>query len=648
MIASQSSGNSGQIPANSNMVPNDGFLADDSNEAWKAFIRSREPFNCLGRMDGFYASRWCNVFYRCFLGVKTEFFCPKMLNSDRLWWIQHNSPQETPQTSAACVWPCESKKKCQSPGGLIIEVGVGKYEESTSEVDRVWRASSCSSETNRLSDMFKLADNKGENSQQADSACMGVSEDQFFGSKYCNVFHRCTGGKRKDFQCPPATPTSTYQLWWNEEKGHCDWPCKIQCNKAVYGTSRSASDIQNEDRQLNIDECRMASKSDSKNFPYLMAAAAAAASGPSLATSPRMPQPQPQKMSNPIQTQQRHHQQQQQFHNQLQQQQQQQSSTRAYFTMPSETTTQSSSKSPQFPPIRDNFRAVASNGASASAILYEPAVSSEKIPLTNSLNSPSSSLPDENMVCRSVGLVSSLKYCNVYYNCKQYGHPPSDAFYCLDGSHFDQTRKQCRMPSVNQPGGQCALNPPLMYPYVSIPEIIPPEEFACSNQVGAYVIHSNVYCNIYYACDGRSTKPTAFRCYDRQNSQEAVFNRETRRCEAANKSTGSVCQGEMLPMKLRYQSTPIDHTKFGGELQPLSCRNDQQYLAEHDKYCNLYHSCILGKYQMYACITLGSFDKTSYFYYTNGDCAAPNPSQCGSQKSIYPYEKLFSNDNFQV
>ena len=138
----------------------------------------------MGRQDGFYASRWCNVFYRCFLGVKTEFFCPKMLNSDRLWWIQHNSQQDMPQTSAACVWPCESKKKCQSPGGLIVETGVGKYEESLAEVDRVWRASSCQSETNRLSDMFKLSDTRQE---QADANCLGMSEDTFFASDYCNV-----------------------------------------------------------------------------------------------------------------------------------------------------------------------------------------------------------------------------------------------------------------------------------------------------------------------------------------------------------------------------------------------------------------------------------------------------------------------------
>jgi len=44
--------------------PKSSFLqemgSDEYNEKWKLFIRSRETFNCIGRMDGFYASRWCN------------------------------------------------------------------------------------------------------------------------------------------------------------------------------------------------------------------------------------------------------------------------------------------------------------------------------------------------------------------------------------------------------------------------------------------------------------------------------------------------------------------------------------------------------------------------------------------------------------
>jgi len=97
---------------------------------------------------------------------------------------------------------------------------------------------------------------------------------------------------------------------------------------------------------------------------------------------------------------------------------------------------------------------------------------------------------------------------------------------------------------------------------------------------------------------------------------------------------------QLLKVKTRYQSSPVDHTRFA-DLEPLSCRADQQYLAEHDKFCNLYHSCILGKYQMYACVSVGDFDKTSYFYYTNGNCGAPESGRCSFGKTTYDYERLF-------
>ena len=68
-------------------------------------------------------------------------------------------------------------------------------------------------------------------------------------------------------------------------------------------------------------------------------------------------------------------------------------------------------------------------------------------------------------------------------------------------------------------------------------------------------------------------------------------------------------------------------------------------MAEHDKYCNIYHSCILGQYKMYVCVAIGTYDKRSYFSYMTGDCAAPSEINCPSDKSVYPYEKALSLDN---
>jgi hypothetical protein len=447
------------------------YFSDDSNEAWKIFIRTREPFSCMGRMDGFYASRWCNVFYRCFLSVKTEFLCPKMLNSDRLWWVQHGSPQETPQTSAACVWPCESKKKCQSPGGLVVETAPGKYEESLGEADRVWRAASCQSESNRLNDMFKI--------QDQDFNCMGLPDGNFYASKYCNVFHRCTNGKRRDFQCPKAIHTS-YDLWWNDEKQQCDWPCKVRCQKPIYGSSKTSLDIQSEDRQLNEAECRL-----------------------STANNPQ-PQPHPQynaKNSNyalQFQFQQREKQ---------QKQPEQQQQEPPQIQVVASTKSSSPVLQPQSSTTNEDHAIISpllSDELSLinQALDFEEPIATkgetqqqqppsfptpqaqkqftfnDKESFVQSEQIGASFMPDEGLICRTIGLVSSLKYCNVYYKCKMYGQTPSETFYCQDG-YFDNNRKACS----RETDGQCVLNPPLIYPFISIQEIIPPEEFACSNQV---------------------------------------------------------------------------------------------------------------------------------------------------------------------
>lgn len=46
---------------------------------------------------------------------------------------------------------------------------------------------------------------------------------------------------------------------------------------------------------------------------------------------------------------------------------------------------------------------------------------------------------------------------------------------------------------------------------------------------------------------------------------------------------------------------------------------------------------------MYACQSIGEFDKSSYFYYTNGNCGAPTANKCSFGKTLYDYTKLFPN-----
>jgi hypothetical protein len=99
-------------------------------------------FFFLGKQDGFYASRWCNAFYRCYTGISTAFLCPKMPSGARLWWVQHGSPQGVAQETAACTWPCETGRRCSSSGGIIVDSG-SIVSESQQEAETVFSQSLC-------------------------------------------------------------------------------------------------------------------------------------------------------------------------------------------------------------------------------------------------------------------------------------------------------------------------------------------------------------------------------------------------------------------------------------------------------------------------------------------------------------------------
>jgi hypothetical protein len=98
------------------------------------------------RQDGFYASRWCNVFYRCFGGVNNAFLCPLMRGGGRLWWVQHGTQQSVPESSAACAFPCETGRQCSSAGGILVENG-NQISESQQEAEAAYRQSVCYNQT---------------------------------------------------------------------------------------------------------------------------------------------------------------------------------------------------------------------------------------------------------------------------------------------------------------------------------------------------------------------------------------------------------------------------------------------------------------------------------------------------------------------
>ncbi|CAF0917707.1 unnamed protein product [Adineta steineri] len=258
-------------------------------EPWKIFAQSREQFSCASRQDGFYASRWCNVFYRCFSGVSNSFICPAQRGGGRLWWIQHGSQQAVSEASATCIFPCDTGKQCSSPGGIIVENG-NQISESQQEAETAYRLSPCSNQTSPINTGGVGGTQTGSGvtqpGQQPGSStgvgtgqpgtgsqggspstgggsftvdsnvnCNGQPDGVFLSSPYCNVFHRCIFGSRFDFRCARGNNVS-YDLWWNQQTNVCDWPCRVQCTNQLFGSTTSTQQVQSESLAFFNNDCR--------------------------------------------------------------------------------------------------------------------------------------------------------------------------------------------------------------------------------------------------------------------------------------------------------------------------------------------------------------------------------------------------------
>ncbi|CAF1171657.1 unnamed protein product [Adineta ricciae] len=259
-------------------------------EPWKIFARSQEQFNCAGRQDGFYASRWCNVFYRCYSGVSNAFLCPLQPGGARLWWVQHGSSQGLLDESVAtCVYPCDTGRQCSSAGGIIVENG-NQISESQQEAANVYRQSPCSNRTSSGSGAGQFGSGQTGSGQlgtgqtgtgqigsgqtgtgqigggnqgstggtftvDSDVSCAGKPDDTYLSSRYCNVFHRCVSGVRFDLRCPRAN-NIPYDLWWNQQTNLCDWPCRVQCTGQLYASSTAAQQVSSESLKFFNGDCR--------------------------------------------------------------------------------------------------------------------------------------------------------------------------------------------------------------------------------------------------------------------------------------------------------------------------------------------------------------------------------------------------------
>ena len=251
------------------------------------------------------------------------------------------------------------------------------------------------------------------------------------------------------------------------------------------------------------------------------------------------------------------------------------------------------------------------------------------------LTSRSIENPDFNFICTQLGKIPTRRYCNVYHECEEVGLPPSRTYECID-SFFDRSQGLC----ISKDQVPCLGG---IFPYDSIPIDRNPDSLQCPTNSGFQLHTSKQFCNIYYVCDGTQANPTTFRCFDRQTQEEGIYDPFAERCDS-RKNTN--CQNAILNLSQTelYRSLPIDHTRLT-DLAVLPCKFDQSYMIEHEQYCNLYHVCKQGEYQLHACISNGDENQpVSYFYQLNGQCAAPLASLCPRTKSVFSYERLLGRD----
>lgn len=134
--------------------------------------------------------------------------------------------------------------------------------ESRADIDRI--LGSCQAPDGQdkpaedhQNDIFRLP---AADQSTANQSCIGQPDGSFQGDdNYCNVFHVCYAGTRRDFICAKAIH-SDYELWWDASKNRCDWPCKVKCNKGIFGGAKNAQEIQRVDRLINAADCQVSVK----------------------------------------------------------------------------------------------------------------------------------------------------------------------------------------------------------------------------------------------------------------------------------------------------------------------------------------------------------------------------------------------------
>ncbi|CAF3242334.1 unnamed protein product [Rotaria sp. Silwood2] len=634
-------------------VPGSQLSTEAPTEPWKVFIQSREQFTCsgtIGKQDGFYASRWCNVFYRCYTGISNAFLCPKMPSGARLWWVQHGSPQSVAQETAACTWPCETGRRCSSSGGIIVDSG-STISESQQEAETVFTQSLCTTAssggsagggstssspgTDKLTRTFSV---------DSDVSCVGQADGVFLSSRYCNVFHRCVSGIRRDFRCPRATNTP-YDLWWSQQTQQCDWPCRIQCSGSVYGTSTSSQQVRTENALLFSNEC--AGYQNNANNIFLNNQAIVYSSNSQESdtfhslTSRLIENPDPNFIC--IQT------------GKL--------PSRRYCNIFYECSTIG------LPPIQ-TFECLNSFFDRSQGLC----ISKDQVPCLGGIypydSIPIDRNPDSLQCSTNSGfqLHISRQFCNIYYLCDGTQTTPT-TFRCFDRQTqeegiYDPFAERCDS-RRNSNCQNAILNlsqtkfRTLSMDHSRFPDLsILPCKYDQS-----YVIEHEQYCNLYHVCkqgnyhlyacisNAIDNQPTSY--FYQPNGQcaaplatlcpktKSVFSYE----RLLARANSGLFQPFIMPeekQQYNFGSIPIQE-----RVEPVpKCREMDNYIIPHERYCNLFYGCKEGELILYACVDRLTNTYGGVFQSSTGNCIALN--ECSTNEFFRPNEVTTLRPNSDV
>ncbi|CAF1471049.1 unnamed protein product [Adineta steineri] len=633
------------IPA----VPGGLLVTEAPTEPWKIFIQSREQFTCSGKQDGFYASRWCNAFYRCHTGIASAFLCPKMPSGARLWWVQHGTPQSIAQETAACTWPCETGRRCSSSGGIIIDSD-SIVSESQQEAETVFSQSLCTSASSSSGNSNSGTSSNGSSSNidgtfsvDSDVSCIGQADGVFLASRYCNVFHRCVSGSRRDFRCPRATNTP-YDLWWNQQTQQCDWPCRIQCTGSVHGTATSSQQIRTENALLFSNEC---AGYENLNNAFLNNQAMIYSSNPQQVetfrslTSRLIENPDPNYIC--LQT--------------------GKFPTRRYCNVFYECSEIG------VPPIQ-TFECIDSFFDRSQGLCMPK----DQVPCLGGIypydSIPIDSNPDSLKCSTNLGfqLHTSRQYCNIYYLCDGTQTTPI-TFRCFDRQTqedgiYDPFAERCDSRRNSNCQNSIINLSQLQYrslvidhTHLSELSVLP-----CKYDQ-SYIIEHEQYCNLYHVCKQGDYHLYACISENDNNQPTSYFYQPNGQCAAplttlCPKTKSIFSYGRLLTMENSEMFQPFmmpeqqQQHNFGSipiqeRVKPIpQCRVSDNYIIPHERYCNLFYGCKEGELILYACVDRLTNTYGGVFQSSTGNCISSN--ECSTNEFFRPNQVTTIRTNTNV